>query len=267
MTLQDLLLIQNGDIFAADHLHCIVRAILAIPSQCNCGFSAAQLAMLKNMPAITISGNIITINGTDYQLTPASTPVTKYTISTAVNDSNMGSVSGAGNYNSGSTATLQATPNTGYHFLSWQDGDTNATRTVTVNADATYTATFAADTPAPSSDKDYYVGWTTGSKSDFAAFTDAQVQSLATGYTTAQQNPYTGQFGQNPIFFLLYKSANPPQSVVLTSAGQSQTQDILNDNTCPHSDVTIDGTSYKVFGIRLASGYDQGDTITVTFNN
>ena len=51
---------------------------------CNCGFTAAQLAKLKNMPSITISGNIITINGTDYELTPASSPVTQYTIPTAV---------------------------------------------------------------------------------------------------------------------------------------------------------------------------------------
>ena len=40
---------------------------------------------------------------------------------------------------------ISATPATDYHFVQWNDNNTNATRTVTVNEDATYTATFAID--------------------------------------------------------------------------------------------------------------------------
>lgn len=53
-----------------------------------------------------------------------------------------GAVSGGGTYESGKTATLTATPNTGYKFVRWSDGNTSATRTVTVTGNATYTATF-----------------------------------------------------------------------------------------------------------------------------
>ena len=56
-----------------------------------------------------------------------------------------GTVSGSGSYNYGATATLKATPSAGYHFVKWSDGNTNASRTVTVTGDATYTATFEQD--------------------------------------------------------------------------------------------------------------------------
>ena len=56
-----------------------------------------------------------------------------------------GIVSGGGTYNYGATATLKATPSTGYHFVKWSDGNTNASRTVTVTGNATYTATFEQD--------------------------------------------------------------------------------------------------------------------------
>lgn len=56
-----------------------------------------------------------------------------------------GTVSGGGTYNYGETATLKATPSAGYHFVKWSDGNTNASRTVTVTGDATYTATFEQD--------------------------------------------------------------------------------------------------------------------------
>ncbi len=53
-----------------------------------------------------------------------------------------GTVTGGGTYEEGSTVTFTATPNDGYKFVSWNDGNTNASRTVTVAADATYTAQF-----------------------------------------------------------------------------------------------------------------------------
>ena len=56
-----------------------------------------------------------------------------------------GTVSGGGPYNYGATATLKATPSAGYHFVKWSDGNTNASRTVIVTGNATYTATFEQD--------------------------------------------------------------------------------------------------------------------------
>ncbi len=66
-----------------------------------------------------------------------------YTITATSANTTMGTVTGGGSYAYGTTATLTATPATGYHFVQWNDADTHATRTVTVTGDATYTATFA----------------------------------------------------------------------------------------------------------------------------
>ena len=65
-----------------------------------------------------------------------------YTISANVSPSGAGTVEGAGTYEYGSTATLTATPATGYKFVKWNDGTTAATRTILVTKAATYTATF-----------------------------------------------------------------------------------------------------------------------------
>lgn len=67
-----------------------------------------------------------------------------FTIKVKANDSSMGTVTGGGKYESGATATLEATANAGYTFVEWEDGSKNNPRLVTVTADAEYTANFAA---------------------------------------------------------------------------------------------------------------------------
>jgi len=57
---------------------------------------------------------------------------------------NMGSVSGSGIYYSGDYVTITATPNTGYHFVEWSDGNGDATRELYLQSDTTLFATFAA---------------------------------------------------------------------------------------------------------------------------
>ncbi|MBR2254375.1 MAG: InlB B-repeat-containing protein [Candidatus Methanomethylophilaceae archaeon] len=56
-----------------------------------------------------------------------------------------GSVTGAGTYVYGTTATLVATPATGYHFVSWSDGSKSATLTLKVVSDVELSATFSPD--------------------------------------------------------------------------------------------------------------------------
>lgn len=68
-----------------------------------------------------------------------------YTITVTSANPTMGTVTGGGTYNSGATATLTAMPNSGYHFVRWQDNNTQNPRTITVTANATYTAYFEAD--------------------------------------------------------------------------------------------------------------------------
>ena len=66
-----------------------------------------------------------------------------YTLTVVANNDAWGTVTGGGIYVDGSQATLTATANNGYYFDRWNDGDTNATRIVTVTGNATYTANFA----------------------------------------------------------------------------------------------------------------------------
>lgn len=54
-----------------------------------------------------------------------------------------GEVTGGGYYHKGSTATLVAVPSTGWHFVRWQDGETEATRQVVVTEEMQYVASFA----------------------------------------------------------------------------------------------------------------------------
>lgn len=65
-----------------------------------------------------------------------------FTVTAVSADQAQGSVNGGGIYAEGTTTTLTANPNVGYNFSQWNDGNTSATRTITVNVDATYIAYF-----------------------------------------------------------------------------------------------------------------------------
>ena len=66
----------------------------------------------------------------------------QFTITVSANPADGGTVEGGGTYDYNTTATLAATPNTGYEFVNWNDGNTNASRMVTVTENASYTANF-----------------------------------------------------------------------------------------------------------------------------
>ncbi len=66
-------------------------------------------------------------------------------IGTSVNDSRMGSVTGMGTYDKGTTVTLTATANAGYRFVSWGDDVTENPRVIKAEVNgATYSAIFEA---------------------------------------------------------------------------------------------------------------------------
>ena len=56
-----------------------------------------------------------------------------------------GTVTGGGTYESGTSITIKAIPNSGYKFVKWSDGNTTATRTITVSGNTSLTATFEPD--------------------------------------------------------------------------------------------------------------------------
>lgn len=68
--------------------------------------------------------------------------INSYAVGVYCNNTSMGSVSGSGTYNYNSTATLMATAYYGYHFVQWQDGNTENPRSVVVTDSAQFTAEF-----------------------------------------------------------------------------------------------------------------------------
>ncbi len=67
----------------------------------------------------------------------------EYTITVQSNNDAWGTVTGGGTYANGSTATLTAVPASGYYFNTWNDGNTDNPRVITVSGNATYIATFS----------------------------------------------------------------------------------------------------------------------------
>ena len=97
------------------------------------------------------SGGSGTNGGGSSNVTPDPEPepdggeVEQIFIGTSVNDSRMGSVSGMGTYDKGTTVTLKATANAGYRFVSWGDDVTDNPRVIKAEVNgATYSAIFEA---------------------------------------------------------------------------------------------------------------------------
>ncbi len=68
-----------------------------------------------------------------------------YTITVSANNDEYGSVTGSGTYMEGTDVTITATPNNDYHFVSWDDNNTDNPRTFTATSDGVYVANFARD--------------------------------------------------------------------------------------------------------------------------
>ncbi|MBI2416662.1 MAG: DUF3494 domain-containing protein, partial [Ignavibacteriales bacterium] len=75
-----------------------------------------------------------------------------YAVSLSSNPVAGGTTSGAGTFNSGTSVTVTAAPNTGYAFINWMEGgiavSTNADYTFTISGNTTLVANFALSGPA-----------------------------------------------------------------------------------------------------------------------
>jgi hypothetical protein len=81
-----------------------------------------------------------------------STSPATYVVSVAAAPVTAGSVTGAATYDSGSSATFEATAAAGYVFSDWSTGDTANPLTITIDSASTLTANFAQDTSDADSD-------------------------------------------------------------------------------------------------------------------
>lgn len=90
---------------------------------------------------------VIVVDGdADYVAYFAEQGATTYTITVLSDDPELGSVTGGGTFTEGTVITISAEPIGYATFVSWNDGNTNATRNVTVTGDAIYTAHFQMGT-------------------------------------------------------------------------------------------------------------------------
>jgi hypothetical protein len=78
---------------------------------------------------------------TSTPVTPPPAPIAKYTITFSAGDGGSVSTTG-GEYEAGQTVSVTATPQGEYIFTGWSDGNTDATRTITIDATKTLTANF-----------------------------------------------------------------------------------------------------------------------------
>ena len=100
----------------------------------------------KTTEAAALLAKVTTLEdelGYDYFPNGYTSPFNWYTLT--VTADNGATTSGSGTYREGSEVQIKVTPATDYHFTGWTDGETQATRTVTVTENATYTATTEAD--------------------------------------------------------------------------------------------------------------------------
>ena len=78
---------------------------------------------------------------TSTPVTPPPAPIVKYTITLSAGEGGTVSTTG-GEYEAGQTVSVTAIPQGEYVFTSWSDGNTNATRTITISSNSTLTANF-----------------------------------------------------------------------------------------------------------------------------
>jgi hypothetical protein len=97
-----------------------------------------KLLFLLSIFAIVLS---CSSDETPTPVTPPPAPIVKYTITLSAGEGGTVSTTG-GEYEAGQTVSVTATPQGEYLFKDWSDGNTNATRTITVTSNTTLTANF-----------------------------------------------------------------------------------------------------------------------------
>ena len=113
-------------------------------------------------------------------------------VTVRANPTACGSVSGGGTFQVGSNVTISATPVSGWLLTAWNDGNTNASRTITVPAsNITYTANFARGIGAAVDATN--LTWTTGGNVNWTvqtATTRDGVAALKSGAISAGQQTW-----------------------------------------------------------------------------
>jgi hypothetical protein len=171
---------------------------------------------------------------------------TTYTIAASANPAAGGSITGAGSYNSGATATLTATANSSYTFVNWTENgsqvSTSATYSFTVTANRTLVANFTAQptiytivasaNPAAGGSITGAGSYNSGATATLTATANSgytfvnwtengsQVSTSATySFTVTANRILVANFTAQPTIYTIAASANPTAGGSITGAG------------------------------------------------
>lgn len=103
----------------------------------------ADIKKAKKQASPSVKPDKENTENNDDPSTPQQPSARKYTLTVKANNDAYGTVEGGGEYTENASATIKAIAKSGYEFKQWNDGNTAASRMVTVTADKTYTATFS----------------------------------------------------------------------------------------------------------------------------
>lgn len=117
-----------------------VASLTATPNE-NYIFLCWSDGIVSNPRNVTVTGNA------NYKALFYLQGTPQYTITVLPNDPALGTVNGGGTYPQGSTIEISATPFENVAFRSWDDGNTDNPRSITVTGDMTFTALFEAIQP------------------------------------------------------------------------------------------------------------------------
>ena len=122
------------------------------------------------------------------RVTSENTPQpTTYTVSVSSANTSMGTVSGGGTYEEGATATVTASPKSGYKFTKWSNGSTANPYSFTVTSNMSLTAYFEqSSTPEPASSKFWNIS--DGAFNSLGTISSTKTVDGLTIYATSSKN-------------------------------------------------------------------------------
>ena len=137
----------------------------------------------------------------------------KYTVTVTSANEQMGKAYGGGQFDAGATTRIWGTPEIGYQFDRWNDGNTDNPRNITVSGDVTYTAYFKAVGSDPDTNGGGGGGETPGQFTATVVVDGTPYSGIALVSTGQSDNlfnlaVYIGEQGPAFVTYLLPRSGN-----------------------------------------------------------
>ena len=219
-----------------------------------------------------------TVTVTEHKLYVASLAKNTYSVS-VIYDPNQGSVSYPEQAEYMQSISLYATPNTGYRFVQWNDGETRNSRRVVITQDTTFTAEFELkkytitfqDNDGAIIDQVEYAYGSMPSHTDPAKPSNGIYSYTFTGWVP-ELTPVTGNATYTAQYDTLKTSSGECEDIheIWLQTGQDGLGEIVSDNGLwgyhVNSGATIHGTNYD-FLRTPAKDLSNMSSITLSFSH